>query len=302
VRVGYGSGIAGIGYIGQPAATGRQDSLETFVHEKGHNLGRQHAPCGNAAGPDANYPYANAGIGTWGYNAATRTLINPASNYRDLMSYCSPEWVSDYNYQRVQNFIETQPNNIGGTAPYQLSLLVAGAYRGGRWVLRPVHRIWARPSTIEDGPLAVRLRTLDGAERTVPFKTWEVEPVDDFTPAELHFSMVVPDPGALAALEVVSGDEVLARRAGLPVPAAPPQLERQTDGSLRVTWDARTHPSAAVAFLGADERTTLALDLRGGDAQVRTDGLPAGGVYEVSVTDGLNPARRVVVFGAPAAQ
>lgn len=302
VRVGYGSGIAGIGYIGQPVATGRQDSLGTFAHEKGHNLGRPHAPCGNAAGPDPNYPYANAGIGSWGYNATTRTLINPASGYRDLMSYCSPEWVSDYNYARVQNFIETQPANIGGTATDQLSLLVAGAWRGGRWVFRPVHRIWARPSEVEDGPLAVRLRALDGSERTVPFKAWEVAPTDEATTAEFHFQLVVPDLGALAALEVVSGNDVLARHSGAPVPAAAPQLERQADGSLRVTWDASTHPSAAVAFLEEDGRTTLALDLRGGDAVVRTDGLPAGGSYELSVSDGLNPVRRVVTFGSPAAQ
>ena len=36
--------------------------------------------------------------------------------------------------------------------------------------------------------------------------------------------------------------------------------------------------------------------------QVRTDGLPANGAYELSVTDGLNPIRRVVVFGGNAAQ
>lgn len=302
VRVGYGSGIAGIGYIGQPAATGRQDSLETFAHEKGHNLGRPHAPCGNAAGPDPNYPYANAGIGTWGYNAASQLLINPASNYRDLMSYCSPEWVSDYNYGRVQTFMETQPNNIAGTAPYQLSLLVAGTYRGGRWQFRPVHRIWAKPSLVEDGPLAVRLRGIDGVERSVPFKTWEVEPVDEVTPGEFHFSMVVPDVGDLAAVEVMSGNEILARRSGVPAqPAYLPQLERLADGSLRVVWDATVHPSAAVALISDDARTTLALDLRGGDAVVKTDGLPRDGAYEISVTDGLNPIRRVVVFGGAAA-
>lgn len=296
VRVGYGGGIAGIGYIGQPAATGRQDSLSTFAHEKGHNLGRPHAPCGGAASPDPNYPYAGGGIGSWGFNAVSRALINPGSGYKDLMSYCGPEWVSDYNYGKVQTFMETQPDVIAGTAPHQLSLLVAGAFRGGRWVLRPIHRVWAPPSPVEDGPLAVRLRTVDGREVTVPFAPWEVEPVDDATPGEVHFSMVVADPGPLAAVEVLSGELVLARRSGAPGLAALPQLERQADGSLEVTWGAVTHPSAAVAFLSDDGRTTLALDLRGGRAVVKTDGLPAAGVFEVSVSDGLNAWRRTVTL------
>ena len=247
-------------------------------------------------GPDPAYPYASGAIGSWGYNAATKTLINPASNYRDLMSYCSPEWVSDFNYTRVQTFMETQPNVIAGTAPYQLSVLVSGALRNGKWFFRPVHRIWAKPTVVEDGPLAVRLRTLDGREVTVPFKPWEVEPVDDLTPAEYHFSMVVADPGQLAALEVISGTEVLSRRSGVPAPLTVPQLERAPDGTLTVTWDSSVYGSAEVAYLSEEGRTTLALDLRGGVAQVRTDGLPATGVFEISVSDGLNPVRRTVQF------
>src|SRR5690606_24359125 len=74
VRVTYQAGVAGIGYIGQEASVGRDDSISTAQHELGHNMGRNHAPCGGAAGADANYPYANARLGSWGYDAVNRRL------------------------------------------------------------------------------------------------------------------------------------------------------------------------------------------------------------------------------------
>jgi hypothetical protein len=80
----------GIGYI--DAAAG------TFVHELGHIYRRPHAPCGGAAGADEAYPYAEAALGSWGYDIKTKELFDPGTHV-DFMSYCSPEWISDYNYQ-----------------------------------------------------------------------------------------------------------------------------------------------------------------------------------------------------------
>jgi hypothetical protein len=71
---------------------------ETAVHEIGHTHGRQHTPCGNAAGVDANYPHEDAMIGTWGYDLVTKKLWDPSGSVRDLMSYCTPYWTSDYTF------------------------------------------------------------------------------------------------------------------------------------------------------------------------------------------------------------
>jgi hypothetical protein len=83
----------GIGFAGE-------DATITMAHELGHAHGRQHSPCGGAAGPDPSYPYAGGGIGVWGYNIVTKALINPSSG-KDLMGYCSPEWISDYTYNAL---------------------------------------------------------------------------------------------------------------------------------------------------------------------------------------------------------
>jgi hypothetical protein len=72
---------------------------ETAIHEIGHTHGRQHTPCGNAAGVDPEYPHTDAMIGTWGYDLVTKKLHDPMGGVRDLMSYCSPYWTSDYTYK-----------------------------------------------------------------------------------------------------------------------------------------------------------------------------------------------------------
>jgi hypothetical protein len=82
----------GIGFIDRAAGT--------FVHELGHIYRRPHAPCGGAAGPDENYPYDEGNLGSWGYDLQTKELFDPADHV-DFMSYCSPEWISDYNYQLI---------------------------------------------------------------------------------------------------------------------------------------------------------------------------------------------------------
>jgi hypothetical protein len=70
----------------------------TFAHELGHNLGRDHAPCGTEG--DVNYPHSGASIGVWGYDPLGGVLKDP-DLFTDLMGYCEPNWVSDYTHKAV---------------------------------------------------------------------------------------------------------------------------------------------------------------------------------------------------------
>ena len=87
----YVRGSIGLGYTGD-------DAVGTFIHEVGHAHGRQHAPCGIGPQPaDPGYPYPNADIGVWGYDSIDRRLLSPTQN-KDLMGYCDPRWISDYQF------------------------------------------------------------------------------------------------------------------------------------------------------------------------------------------------------------
>ena len=104
-----GGCVAGLGFVPDAvdvwgrAAIGLgygEVTVETALHEIGHTHGRQHAPCGGPAGVDPSYPYPNADIGSWGYDIVSGQLLSPGEHV-DMMSYCSPTWLSDYTYQAL---------------------------------------------------------------------------------------------------------------------------------------------------------------------------------------------------------
>lgn len=105
-----GGCVAGLGMRGGPsdayarAAIGLgfpgDISIETAIHEIGHNHGRQHSPCGGAQSTDPDYPYNGASIGVWGYDLLAKELLSPAE-MKDVMGYCTPIWISDFTYKAL---------------------------------------------------------------------------------------------------------------------------------------------------------------------------------------------------------
>jgi hypothetical protein len=97
----FSGGISGLGWVGQRVSVGLDfgDATgENAGHEIGHNLGRKHAPCGNPGSVDPHFPYPNASIGVYGVDTSEEILLDPDQTH-DVMSYCGPEWVSDYTYE-----------------------------------------------------------------------------------------------------------------------------------------------------------------------------------------------------------
>jgi hypothetical protein len=89
----------GLGYTGDTSA-------ETMVHEVGHAHGREHAPCGlGGQSSDNRYPYKDAELGVWGYDIINNELIKASSHY-DMMSYCSPIWISDYSFGELYDRVK----------------------------------------------------------------------------------------------------------------------------------------------------------------------------------------------------
>ena len=204
VNVSYGSGIAGLGYVGLPSAlgwdkTGYSDGgnyPEILAHEVGHNLDQSHANCGNPTGIDpfwltAPASYANGAIGVYGYDVANSALKAPSA-YKDIMAYCSPVWVSDFTYRNIMDF------RAGGglrvvepAAVAQDCLLVWGTVKNGQVTLEPAFRMVVVPQPPTPGSYTLQLR--DAQEGSVSETSFEPVAVADLPgEPESHFAFTVP--------------------------------------------------------------------------------------------------------------
>jgi hypothetical protein len=97
----------------------------TLVHEVGHAHGREHAPCGLGGQPsDPGYPHPGAAIGEWGLDIENGTLKDP-NTFKDFMSYCDPDWVSDYTFDGLFNRVAAV-NALADVAP--------SSALAGRWL------------------------------------------------------------------------------------------------------------------------------------------------------------------------
>ncbi|MBX3181480.1 MAG: hypothetical protein KIT72_13595 [Polyangiaceae bacterium] len=92
----YQRGSIGLGHFPDGSDIGAGD---TMAHELGHALGRPHTQCQTGEN-GSGYPYTNGQIGSWGYDVAAARLRAPTTNF-DVMGYCNPNWISDYNFKRM---------------------------------------------------------------------------------------------------------------------------------------------------------------------------------------------------------
>ncbi|MXX90378.1 MAG: hypothetical protein F4205_04115 [Gemmatimonadetes bacterium] len=119
------AGAAGVAHSPGWSSFARADAL-TIAHEFGHNLSLGHAPCGSATGRDPQYPYPDGSIGVWGYDFADQRLVHPST--ADLMSYCGPRWISEYNFSKALDYRlrSAYAAQLATRSPASRSLLVWG--------------------------------------------------------------------------------------------------------------------------------------------------------------------------------
>ncbi|WP_419165231.1 Ig-like domain-containing protein [Candidatus Palauibacter sp.] len=158
-------GAGGVAYIGGKVSMS-QLSESTIAHELGHNFNLRHADCGSAAGPDPTFPWPNGAIGAWGYDPRDGASLVPP-DWADLMSYCPPEWISDYyftNSLRYRLVDEGAASRVPAAATR--SLLVSGrATADGVPSLDPAFVIDASPVVPRSGgPYELTGRRVDGSE------------------------------------------------------------------------------------------------------------------------------------------
>jgi hypothetical protein len=285
-----------------------------MVHEEGHAMNLNHAPAGGAAYPQLNYPYYNAAakqgaaIGAWGFDPSAMKAYDPAADY-DIMSYAQNDhWVSDWDYLAAMGWLGGATGVTAAEAAVRAAAVEYDQWVVSGWVdaaggahLLPLIRTTGAAKPPRSGPYHVQISTSTGT-RDVAF---EAVTVPDDPGGNRVFTFTVPASGEVASASIHKAGQRLLhraapralslRRAALAADAATGALVvREAAGRLHLEWDASLHPWVNVLHEGT-QRTTLALHLTGGEADLPLDGLPAGGTFVVHYSDGLNSVVRTTV-------
>lgn len=291
VKVSYTSGVAGLGYIGVPAAIGWDhlpSGSEVMAHELGHNFARYHAPCGGPAGVDSLYPYSGGVIGAYGYDIVAGTLKPPTQF--DLMSYCDPSWISDYNYTAILNYREAHPDQSGARvsgAAAGRALLVWGRIDGGRLVLEPAFEVDA-PAALPARAGPNRIEGLGAAGEVLFSFPFAGEPVADAPhPDDQTFAFAIPlsvlPGGALARLRLSALGQSAELGEGPVATGDYPAATRTAGGKVRVSWKGGVR-----AALVRNARTGQVLSISRGSA---VEVLAGSDELDVVLSDGVRSQR-----------
>ncbi len=214
-------------------------SSRVIAHELGHNMNLFHAPCGDPGGPDPSYPYPDGSIGAWGYDFRdSGRLVHPGVTH-DLMSYCSPGWVSDYHFTNALRYrlVDEMPPAVAAANVTRGLLLWGGIGTSEEPFLEPAFVVEA-PAVLPDsaGEYRITGQSDNGAELfSISFAMPEVADGD----GSASFAFVIPVQarweGNLAAITLTapSGSFTLDGDSNLPMAILRNPRTGQVRGILR---------------------------------------------------------------------
>jgi hypothetical protein len=297
-----------------PASFGLSDpeiTSDTAAHEIGHNLGRLHAPCDTPQSTvDPSYPDSTASIMQFGVDVSKGTVLNPSIT-KDVMSYCAPQWISDYTYKALYAALGDTTTAASSATAVDSLLLRAGIGPDGTASLAPAYGITGVPDAVSDAS-DYRVEFLDATGNVVSSQPVAVSEMEQPHVVALAQNTLVPQTNALsvrgmdtrapaqafASMRLMRADTVLATRALRPAStalAAAASVERQTDGMLLLRWNAAGGPAMVrhTADNGATW-TTLGVDVLGGELKIDPVTLPgSAGYFAITQADSAAPTMHI---------
>lgn len=253
--------MSGLGWLGWPIAWSQLYEPgrvwpEVMAHELGHNFGLPHAPCGAVGEYDAAFPYDGGTVGVYGFGPdqfrSGSGELYPPSTF-DLMSYCYPKWVSDYNYLKVMEFREDEAAALGVAAGATgTSVLVSGWVNpGGEVILKPLFEAPARRTGPEPGEWRFQLLAASGEVlRDVPFAPATVGDAEGVRLFSFTVSVTDDLLASAAAIRLLDGAGTVRaerREDGLtPLDLGDVAAKRLQDGRTSLSWEAAAFPAVIV--------------------------------------------------------
>ncbi len=280
-------------------------------HEIGHTRFRYHAEyCG--AGGGVAYPYANGRISPalsgntaiYGFDITTRAIYDP--NWKDVMTYCSNQWVSDYTYEGIRDYlagIGLQTSGVQTVTANDFLIVVGMADLDGNTAsLESVYQITQEATVPLPVPGDWTIALVDAGENDLA--------TYDFTPNELTeseespgrpavISEVVPWEVGTVKVEIrYLGSVVESRSASANPPSvnitAPGNAVTLTAGEFNVTWTGSDPDGDSLTYSvlysndGGSTWEALATELDVTELTLDTDNLPGGsGMVRIVASDGL---------------
>lgn len=321
-----GGCIAGIGWVGGLKAAVGFDGVgsqhahasETHAHEVGHNHGREHAPGCGADDPDPNFPYVSGGKGTIGNSAHPNfgfdidsLSIYPYTAYYDMMSYCGPEWISDYTYEALLAAAQADAPDVPQS---ERAFLVSGSIdSAGKVTFRPAY-VLETPTDLPDHGDHV-LELLDASGHVIAAYSFEPVRADidrwgGTSSRHSGFYMAVPYVEGVASIRVRHGSTILGKlESGAHIPALDAKANARDGGlsSPTITWSAVDGDGDTLHYLvrastdGGATWQVIGVDLT--DPAIALDPSDFGGhsvLVEVFASDGLHTTSlRLGPFAVP---
>ena len=335
--------LTSVGPTGMPGA-GSWDTDGSYgdwyaAHEIGHSLGRSHPNpgsddpatdkvtenCGHSRS-DPAYPYGNIYTASTPIGPASGSLegfdvgdpsygiapaVYPSNTWNDVMSYCDRQWISDYTYENIYNYMIVHPS-LPELVPGAEYPTPSGDYLAVAGMINPANKsagfsFIRRPNEVTNVPPFVAgdysIRLLNALD--VQLASYSFIPVDYGDTGLLSFGQVVNFVAGTRKVQLVknANGAVLATQ---PVSANPPVVSNvaligapnPVSGVVTLGWSASDTDGDALVFDIVYSRNNgvtfqpVKINVSGNNTQIDTAGLGGSGtaILRVIASDGVNSA------------
>jgi hypothetical protein len=299
--------FGGIAFIGATTGIGSdQDSdFSIMLHELGHNFNLAHINCGGPTNFDLLYPYSSNSIGSLGINSAFTNLFSPNS-FRDIMGYCSPDFVSDYSYEKAQDYLEAKPSQAfksvsaqKTTSGIERSWFISGtlgrnavAINNNPVELRRILPINKKSTLHYTGRYQLNLTDFSGTIYSQTFDTKVMDHSGEST--REFFSLLIPQVD-IAKIEIYEGNKLLFNQSAPEIKETASLQKTQwtqpivtkVQQQVCLHWNNQQFDSASLILNQNDGQLTLFMDSKLNDPCVDFDFAAQGSEWKIILRKGL---------------